>query len=38
VLTAGSVTDREQQESFKKIETGWNAFVAALKKSGKYIE
>jgi len=38
VLTSGTVTDREQQESFKKIEAGWNIFVEALKKSGKYID
>jgi len=37
VLASGTVTDRGQQESFKKIETGWNTFVDVLKKSGKYI-
>jgi len=38
VLASGTITDGDQQAAFKKIEAGWNAFVDALKKSGKYIE
>jgi len=37
VLNSEAITDRGQQEAFKKMEAGWNTFVGALKKSGKYI-
>jgi len=38
VLTSETITNGKQLESFKKIETSWNTFVDALKKSGKYVD
>lgn len=37
VITAETITNAEQLENFKKIESNWNLFVAELKRTKKYI-
>ena len=38
LLTPKTITDAEQLENFKKIESDWNLFIDELKKSKKYID
>lgn len=37
LLSPETITDAEQLENFKKIESDWNLFINELKKSKKYI-